>query len=179
MLLRLASVGPLRSIMDNVGNGIRKDQGYQAAKLLDSIIQEGKPRRETIRVHSGPVIVRQSSNVLAVSDPDLAQALQYIADHFHESLFVEDVVRHSQTSRRKLYQLFERHLGRPIHAEILRRRLDHARLLLVTTTDKLYTIARACGFLDDQQLTRTFTREIGVSPSRYRQQQTNSENRKT
>ncbi len=153
----------------------RRDQGYQAAQLLDSLIKGRKPPTKPLRVPSGPVIVRQSSEVLAVPDPDLSKALQYIADHYREPLRVEDVVDHAETSRRKLYQLFERHLGRPIHSEILRRRLDHARRLLLTTSDKLYSVARASGFLDDQHLARAFTREVGVSPSRYRQQQAPTE----
>lgn len=149
----------------------RRDQGYQAAKLLDSIIKGKKPPGAPILVPSGPVVVRQSSEVLAVPDPHLSMALQYIAAHYREQIRVEDVFENAGTTRRRLYKLFEQHLGRPIHSEILRRRLDHARRLLVTTPDKLYSVARASGFLDAQNLTRVFIRELGVSPSRYRQQQ--------
>ena len=41
----------------------------------------------------------------------------------------------------------------------------------LTTREKLYTIGRSCGFQDAQQLTRVFTREVGMPPSRYRQRQ--------
>ena len=39
---------------------------------------------------------------------------------------------------------------------------------LLTTDHKLYAIARACGFQGAQQLTRVFTREVGISPRQYR-----------
>ncbi len=169
--LLLCELGPVHLSSVDVR---RRDQGYRAAQLLNTLIKGGKAPVEPIRIPAGPVTVRQSSEVLAVPDADLSRALQYIADHYRQPLRVEDIVEHAGTSRRKLYQLFERHLGRPIHSEILRRRLDHARRLLLSTNDKLYSIARACGFLDDQQLNRAFTREMGFSPSRYRQQQSGS-----
>ena len=164
----LCELGPVP--LSSVDNR-RRDQGYEAAKLLDRLMAGEPPPKDPIRVPAGPVIVRHSSEVLAVPDPDLCKALKYIADHYREPISVEEVVRHVDTTRRRLYMLFEEHLGRPIHAEVLRRRLELARRLLATTTNKLYAVARACGFQDAQQLTRVFTREVGIPPSRYRQRQ--------
>jgi hypothetical protein len=39
MLLRLASVGPLRSIMDNVGNGIRREPAFEVLFSASSIYE--------------------------------------------------------------------------------------------------------------------------------------------
>lgn len=165
----LCELGPVP--LSSVDNR-KRDQGFRAAKLLDQMISGHAPRSRVIRVPSGPVIVRYSTEVLAVPDPDLSEALRYIAEHYRrQSLSVGDVVRHVDVARRRLYSLFEQHLGRPIHAEILRRRLDLARRLLLTTQQKLYSIGRACGFLNAQQLTRAFTREVGVPPSLYRQRE--------
>lgn len=149
-----------------------RDQGYQAAKLLDELMNGAMPPSEPIRISAGPVIPRRSSEVLAATRPELSRALHYIATHYRESISVDEVVRQARTTRRKLYHLFDRYLGRPIHSEVLRRRLEHARRLLVTTDDKLYSIARASGFLDAQHLTRAFTRELGIAPSPYRERQT-------
>ena len=48
MLLRLASVGPLRSIMDNVGNGIRGPAQGPSSRLRLIVVwftkQDGKPQ---------------------------------------------------------------------------------------------------------------------------------------
>jgi len=44
MLLRLASVGPLRSIMDNVGNGIRRGPAQRSAPLhLHFVLRNCQP----------------------------------------------------------------------------------------------------------------------------------------
>ncbi|MFT3787294.1 MAG: substrate-binding domain-containing protein [Tepidisphaeraceae bacterium] len=163
----LCELGPVP--LSSVDNR-RRDQGYEAARLLDRLMKGHAPPTEPVRVPAGPVIIRQSSEVLAVPDLDLSKALRYIADHYREPISVQQVVDHVDVARRRLYMLFETHLGRPIHAEILRRRLDHAKRLLVTTDSKLYSVARTCGFPDAQQFTRVFTREVGTPPSRYRQQ---------
>jgi LacI family transcriptional regulator len=164
----LCELGPVP--MSSVDNR-RRNQGYEAAHLLDRLINGEPAPKEPIRVPTGPVILRHSSEVLAVPDPDLSRALRFIAEHYRKPITVQDVVEHVDVTRRRLYMLFEEHLGRPIHAEILRRRLDLARNLLVTTTNKLFAVARACGFSDAQQFTRVFTREIGIAPSRYRHAQ--------
>jgi LacI family transcriptional regulator len=165
----LCELGPVP--LSSVDNR-KRDQGFRAATLLDQLMSGQAPPLAPIRVPSGPVIVRYSSEVLAVPDPDLSKALRYIAENYRrQSLGVQEVVRHVDVTRRRLYSLFEAHLGRPIHAEILRRRLDLARRLLLTTRQKLYPIGRACGFEGAQQLTRVFTREVGISPSRYRQRE--------
>lgn len=161
----LCEIGPVP--LSSVDNR-RRNQGFEAARLLDALMRGEKPPKESSRVPTGPVIVRYSSEVLAVSDPDLSRALRFIADNYRRPISVQDVVEHVDVTRRRLYMLFEEHLGRPIHAEILRRRLDLARNLLVTTTNKLYAVARACGFSDAQQFTRVFTRECDIAPSRYR-----------
>jgi len=165
----LCELGPVP--LSSVDNR-RRDQGFRAATLLDQLISGHEPPARPIRVPCGPVIVRYSSEVLAVADPDLSKALRYIAENYRrQSISVQEVVRHVNVTRRRLYSLFEEHLGRPIHAEILRRRLDLARRLLLTTRQKLYSIGRACGFRGAQQLTRVFTREVGIPPSRYRQRE--------
>jgi LacI family transcriptional regulator len=165
----LCELGPVP--LSSVDNR-RRDQGFRAATLLDELISGQTAPSSPIRVPCGPVIVRYSSEMLAVRDPDLSKALRYIAEHYRrQSISVHEVVRHVDVTRRRLYSLFEEHLGRPIHAEILRRRLDLARRLLLTTRQKLYSIGRACGFRSAQQLTRVFTREIGISPSRYRRRE--------
>ena len=164
LLCELGSV-PLSSV-DNR----RRDQGFKAAALLGRLMDGEAAPTEPLRVPAGPVIVRYSSEVLAVPHEDVSKALTFIANNYHRPIHVNDVVRHVDTTRRRLYLLFEEHLDRPIQAEILRRRLDLARRLLLTTGDKLYSIARACGFETAQQLTRVFTREVGIAPAFYRKQ---------
>ena len=146
----------------------RHDHGYEAAALLDRIISGEKPPDDPILIAPGPVVVRQSTSIFAVDDPHLVRAIRFVAEHFRESLSVEDVVAASGTQRRRLYELFEKNMGRPIKSEILRCRLNEARRLLSTTQVKLSAVAVKCGFRDEYHLSRAFKAEIGLSPGQFR-----------
>ncbi|MBQ8010954.1 MAG: substrate-binding domain-containing protein [Oscillospiraceae bacterium] len=51
--------------------------------------------------------------------------------------------------------------------DIQKSKLDHAKKLLLNTTDTLQTIARKCGY-DYSHFMRTFKKEIGMTPTEYR-----------
>jgi AraC-like DNA-binding protein len=54
------------------------------------------------------------------------------------------------------------------HSWLLRARVDHAMTLLRQRSPSLSEIALACGFADQSHLSRVFTRQIGMSPRRWR-----------
>jgi LacI family transcriptional regulator len=146
----------------------RRAHGYEAAVLLESLMEGEPPPSQPILIPPGPVIPRQSSDVLAIDDPALRMAIQFIADCFRDPIGVQDVVEATHVSRRRLYELFDEHLGHSIRTEILRRRLDRARQLLASSDAKLFSVAQASGFSDAQQLARVFRKHVGMTPGEYR-----------
>lgn len=71
-------------------------------------------------------------------------------------------------SRRALERGFLRKIGRTIHDEIIRTRLDRARDLLNRTDMSLPEIATRCGFSSSSRLGVAFKRETDVSPGKFR-----------
>ena len=128
----------------------------------------GSPKVETKRITPRGLVVRRSSDILALEDPDIAQALGFIWKHFHQRIGVEDVVAATAMSRCRLYDQFKQFVGRTIREEIERKRLERAQQLLLTTTDKIAHIARSCGFASGEQFCRAFARRIGDTPSDFR-----------
>ena len=49
-------------------------------------------------------------------------------------------------------------------------RLEHARMLTTTTSDRLGDIARACGFANAQHFSNAFRAAYGLTPSQARAQ---------
>ena len=144
--------------------------GYEAAALLDRIMSGRRPQKETFLIPPQRVVTRRSTDVFAVDEPDVAEALRFIRDHFVEPIDVRDVLNVVAISRRILEQKFRLILGRSPAAEIRRVRLLRATDLLSTTDWPISQIARDSGFAHAEGMNRVFQREIQQTPTGYRSQ---------
>ncbi|MBI3463024.1 MAG: substrate-binding domain-containing protein, partial [Planctomycetes bacterium] len=142
--------------------------GHEAAALLDRLLRGSRPPRQPILIPSSGIVARQSSDVLALRQPDVAAAVRYIRDHAHRPICVADVLREVAVGRRSLERQFRAVLNRGIWGEIRRVHLDRARELLATTAQSIAEVATQAGFTDLQQLSRVFRQETGLTPSAYR-----------
>jgi helix-turn-helix protein len=53
-------------------------------------------------------------------------------------------------------------------AYVAARRVEHAKLMMTFTRQRLTDVALTCGFSDQSHLTRAFRRLVGISPARWR-----------
>jgi LacI family transcriptional regulator len=144
--------------------------GYEAAALLDRLLSGGKPPREPILLSPIGVATRRSTEVLAIDDPDVVAAVRYIREHAHLPLRVSDVLRQVPSGRRTLERRCRRALGWGLGEEIRRTHLEQARRLLATTDLPIKALATQAGFSDYCHMAVAFRKELGTSPSAYRQQ---------
>ena len=154
---------PITSVDSN-----REEYAFRGAQLLDRLMQGQSPPAKPILVPPRGLVVRRSSDILAVEHPEVAKALSFIWRHFGDPIGVEDVVTVTAMSRCSLYHAFETYLGRTMRDEIERKRVEHARKLLSTTTDKVSHIARQSGFASGEQFCRAFARVTGATPREFR-----------
>jgi LacI family transcriptional regulator len=153
---------PLSSIMLNP-----RRTGWEAAALLDLMM---KGQKISIGEHLIPpidVVTRQSTDVLAVDDPQIARALRYIREHACEGIRVGDVLRHCPMARRALENRFKKLLNRTPHQEILRVQLNRVKELLVGTRLSVGEIAERTGF-ENEYLSGVFKQATGMTPSDFR-----------
>jgi LacI family transcriptional regulator len=94
--------------------------GYEAAELLDKLMSGKKMRGQNIVVNTTHVVARQSTDILAVEDRIVAEAIRFVRQHSTEAIQVDDVVNHVAMSRRNLELRFHRALSRSIYSEIKR-----------------------------------------------------------
>ncbi|HVL15286.1 MAG TPA: helix-turn-helix domain-containing protein, partial [Gemmata sp.] len=114
------------------------------------------------------VVVRESTDPEAVTDPELGTALRYIRDHGREAIGVDDIARASGVSRSSLERRFRAALGRGPLAELIRVRVERAKRLLTDSALSVKEVARAAGFHDARHLSVTFRAKTGLSPVEYR-----------
>jgi LacI family transcriptional regulator len=155
---------PLSSVDSN-----RRRHGYEAAALLDRLMAGEAAPKAPIRIAPARVVARKSSDVLAISDPDVKKAVEFIRNHWSDpDLGALDVVRATAVSRCKLYKLFEKHMDRGVTEVLTLYRVTEAKRLLRDTDMKLYTVAMRSGFSGPDHLMRVFKRVVGVTASTFR-----------
>jgi LacI family transcriptional regulator len=144
--------------------------GYRGAALLDDLMNGKKAPPEPIRVPALGVIVRKSSDLLAVNHKGVANSLRFIWEHCHEMIGVEDLVGVAAMSRRGLHKAFMEHLGRTPGQELQRVRIERAKRLLRESGYKLEVLSNMCGYQSANSFCIAFKQAIGMSPRQYRDQ---------
>jgi LacI family transcriptional regulator, galactose operon repressor len=114
------------------------------------------------------VSTRQSTDVIAVPDPQLAAAVRFIREHAYKGIGVEDVLKAVSISRTVLERRFHKFLERSPYEEILRLRIERVKELLTTTDLQMAQIAERVGFSGVEYLSAMFKRKLGVSPRVFR-----------
>jgi LacI family transcriptional regulator, galactose operon repressor len=142
--------------------------GYEAALVLFRLLRGARRVPLKINVHATHVIARRSTDVMAVSDPHVTKALQFIRDHARENVAVMDVASAAALSRRALEIKFRREIGCSIHEHIRGVRTDQIVRLLVETELPVAQIAESLGFSDIQHFARYFRADKHISPLAYR-----------
>ncbi len=143
--------------------------GYEAARLLDSLMSGNRAGEHVVQVEPVYVATRQSSEIMAPDDPSVATALRFIKNHAGQAISVPDVVDQIGVSRRTLERRLSRALGRSISSEITECRLERAKRLLLETDLPSYRVAAAAGFGTIKTFNRAFRHAVGISPQRFRQ----------
>jgi LacI family transcriptional regulator len=144
--------------------------GYEAARILDQLMS-GRSVNGWVEVEPLGVVARQSTDLLAIEDREVAAAVRFIREHAAEPVGVSDVLREVNVSRRTLEMRFLRALGRSPHAEIRRVQMERAKELLTRTDLKLSQVARRAGFRRAQYMHVLFRRYLKMTPAQYRKRQ--------
>jgi LacI family transcriptional regulator len=154
---------PLSSIATNA-----YQSGFQAAELLDQLMSGAKIGAVDRRLEPHGVVTRHSTDVLAISDRNVAAALSFIREHACEGISVDAVLKHAFVSRSQLEKKFRRHLGRSPQAEIRRVQVAKIRQLLLETDLPLKKIAELAGFQHVEYMCVVYKRLTGEAPGACR-----------
>jgi len=144
--------------------------GYEAARLLDRWMQGATPPSEPIRIPPNGLVVRQSTDFLAVDNVLVAAAMRFISTNSQHPIGPDDVAKAISVETRTLQNHFRRVIDRPIAAEIRRLRIERAKRELAHSDRRLSEIARDTGFGESIRMCEVFRREVGMTPSEYREQ---------
>ncbi len=142
--------------------------GFETAQVLQRALSGRRRPPSKIIVAATHVVARRSTDFMAVSDPHVSKALQFIRDHVRENILVTDISRAAGLSRRALEIKFRQEIECSIHEYVRRVRTDQIVRLLVETDLSVGQIAESLGFSDIQHFARYFRAGKETSPLAYR-----------
>lgn len=147
-------------------------QGYQAAAMLDNLMDGHPNKRLQQWLAPTEVVMRDSTDVFLCDDQLVSHAMRYVAEHVHQDLTVQALADAMKVSRSTLLRRFEETTGRTPQQEINRLRIEYLKRLLAETRQPIAQVGSNCGFSTASHFTRYFKRETGQTPSAYRERVT-------
>jgi LacI family transcriptional regulator len=144
--------------------------GYEAGRLMSRLLQGHEPPATPLLIQPRGIASRQSTDTFTQKDEYVASALRYIWRMSHQSISVEDIIKHVNCSRRTLENRFRQHRGRTPLEEIQRARIERVKRRLVETDRSIAQIAQDCGFVYIAQLNAAFRKHTGMTPGQFRKQ---------
>jgi LacI family transcriptional regulator len=150
--------------------------GYEAAALLHRmIVVRGETKAvgksytvEKSYIEPLGIVMRKSTDVLAIPDREVAVAVHFIREHFADGISVTDVLERVPLSRSTLERRFTKTIGRSPKAEILRVQLNRVRDLLAVTDFPVSKIADLTGFNYVAYMCNAFKEKTGLTPGQFR-----------
>ncbi|GAB4384481.1 MAG: AraC family transcriptional regulator [Elainellaceae cyanobacterium] len=107
---------------------------------------------------------KSSSASNGLSQVTLTLVKEYVNDHLHQDLRLDELAAIAQISPYHFLRLFKQSMGVTPHQYILQCRLNQAKYLLQHSELSIIEIAIRTGFCDQSHLTRYFKRMTGVTP---------------
>jgi AraC family transcriptional regulator len=96
------------------------------------------------------------------------RTLAYIEEHLGSKVTIQELATQVALSKSHFSRAFKSSLGSSPMAYVSMRRIEHAKIMMTSTRERLTDIALACGFSDQSHLNRYFRRIVGVSPGLWR-----------
>jgi LacI family transcriptional regulator len=153
----------LSSVVLNAEHG-----GFEAAALLDRLMAGRASAPERIVVEPLQVVMRRSTDVVALEDLAVAHALRFIHENAGRAIQVKDIVKTLGISRRTLEIRFRRTIGKSMNEKIQQAHLERSKRLLLETDLPLPKVAEAAGYNSTSYLAVVFHKAFAMTPAKFR-----------
>ncbi len=141
--------------------------GWMLAEELEHQIAGNSPSEAKI-LAPDRVVVRTSTDQLAMQDPVIASVLARLRHHAAERISITEVCKGLNLNRRSINDRFKKQMGRSMQEELFRIRVQLAKARLLETDQTVYQIALECGFTDPESMSKYFKSWLGCTPSQFR-----------
>ncbi|MBX5461301.1 MAG: helix-turn-helix transcriptional regulator [Steroidobacteraceae bacterium] len=92
----------------------------------------------------------------------------HIEANLASTIRLSDLAKLVKLSHSHFCRAFKESFGQPAHAYVMRRRVELAQGLMLTTSEPLSRIAATCGMADQAHFCKLFRRLVGETPNVWR-----------
>ena len=166
----LRSIEALIDAVNYALAGYQEQAQHSARIALQALDEEIAARAQLIPATTDSVATKPGCGGLAPWQ--IRRVTTYMDDNLADSIRCEDLARVTRLSVSHFMRAFRESFGAPAHAFLMRRRMERAQGLMLTTDTALGQIALECGLADQSHLTRLFRKLVGESPAAWRRSRT-------
>jgi transcriptional regulator GlxA family with amidase domain len=153
----------IRSAMAELCSALRSALDEERGSAEDSLRRAAEILQEMGATAASPEVARGG-----LAPWQIRKVTSHIEAHLDRTIRNEDLAALVRLNPSHFGRAFRNSVGQPPHEYVIRRRVERAQGLMLSTDASLSEIALDCGLSDQSHLTRLFRRFAGESPRAWR-----------
>ncbi len=154
-------------------NGVSESTLASLHQLRTAVIELSTALNESLRDDRSNATACLQRAKTGLAPWQVRRVLAHIEAHMGLSIRNQELADIARLSIFHFNVAFRNSVGDSPHAYIIRRRIERAQRLMLSTQQSLSDIAAECGLADQAHLTRLFRRLVGESPAAWRRARVN------
>lgn len=156
-------------------NGYFATDGLSYYPYICKIIDEYRYKAKLFREKSGAILKEMLINICRTINGEIIKnsfvvnIISYIHNHIDEPLSNKNIGEKFGYHPYYLSKLFLKYTGKTMHEYVIDVKIDTAMYYLRDTDKTINQIAEETGFITPSHFTNCFRKNLGISPSHYRQ----------
>lgn len=155
-----------------INGGMTPEEAYSLSDIYIQQTDACETEEEIHDVHYRMTIeftkrMRQIQNGHVYSKP-VVQMLDYISDHLHEKILVQNIADYVSCSVPYVSRLFHAEMGKTISAYIMEKKIEAAANMLQFSDYSTLEICNYLQFSSQSYFIKQFRKQIGLTPKEYR-----------
>lgn len=158
------SVRKIRTVMAELCSAIRSALDNERGTAEDSLLRVA----EILREFGDVPTVNHEQTRGGLAPWQIRKVTAYVESRIDRPIRNDELAAIARLNPSHFGRAFRNSIGEPPHEYVIRRRVERAQGLMLSTDAPLSEIALNCGLADQSHLTRLFRRIVGESPRTWR-----------
>jgi AraC family transcriptional regulator len=163
------SLQRLRSAVAEIFTALNETLRDERSKATECL-QRAEAILETV---AQPAARAPAATLEGLAPWQIRRVLTYVDSNLHTPIRNKDLAALARLSEFHFNVAFRKSVGHAPHEYLIRRRMERAQGLMLSTDKALSEIAAECGLADQPHFTRLFRRFAGESPAAWRRARAN------